>query len=194
MSEHFIIFGLPRSMTAWVSCFLTCGDVFCQHDLSGHHPEDWMDRIQQPFPVSGIADTGAALKAKELLMRFPNAKTVWIYRSPEECAKSTARAYGIDLQWASLISGEAITKFDHGSINLNNHLKIDFVELQNPETLLRLWNHVAPGISIPPAHLEKMATLKVVQRPELCAERIKELVDFHQRQFQKLNEKLQKGC
>jgi len=29
--RQFLIFGMPRSMTAWLSCFLTCGPVFCHH-------------------------------------------------------------------------------------------------------------------------------------------------------------------
>ena len=55
MSEHFIILGLPRSMTAWVSCFLTCGDVFCQHELEGRmYFDEFTGSIrEQPFPVSG---------------------------------------------------------------------------------------------------------------------------------------------
>lgn len=165
MNEHFLIFGLPRSMTAWVSCFLTCGDVFCQHEVSPLDPEKIPDFIRQPFPVSGICDSSAAKEWRRIYHHFPKARYAVILRRPEECVGSLLSATGISPEVAWNII-EGIEEHLGYVMQIIKPEQFTTEELQTPEGATRLWNYIAPSVPLPPAHLEKMLSLKVVQKPE----------------------------
>src|SRR5687767_13388120 len=91
--KRFIILGMPRSMTAWLSCFLTCGPVFCQHELSGKldSAQEIADSLrQQPFPFSGLADPGALMIWRELTELLPDAIFIYVRRNPSDSKRSLA--------------------------------------------------------------------------------------------------------
>lgn len=173
MNEHFLIFGLPRSMTAWVSCFLTCGDVFCQHELINHHPiDEVMKRVRQPFPISGVSDSGMVFFWRDLIEEFPHAKIVWVDRDPAHCMDSFLKATGfVREQMQVNFGGWEIERAEF--IQQIEPKVFTFNELQTREGAARLWNYIAPSVPLPPAHLEKMMTLKVVQHPKVSEEVIR---------------------
>lgn len=167
--SHFIVLGLPRSMTAWVSCFLTCGDVFCQHELSGKvarddRVHDFIERLNQPFPVSGVADPGLLGwdEYQEVLDAISDLKIIYIHRQLEDVVKSFARVTNLPIKVAQPYLEEMLD----AAIALPSEV-FTFDELQTPEGATRLWEAVAPHVPLPPAHLEKMMTLKVVQNPKM---------------------------
>lgn len=173
MSEHFIILGLPRSMTAWVSCFLTCGEVFCQHELAEKMPiEEVFENIPQPFAVSGICDSGLTAHWKKVVKSFPNARYVFLWRRIDHVEKSLENALGISEKTARRIAlnvdghsqdfVDAMPKAEH----------FNFDELQTPEGATRLWEYCAPSVPLPPAHLAKMMTLKVTVHPKVYSEAV----------------------
>jgi hypothetical protein len=176
MSEHFIILGLPRSMTAWVSCFMTCGDAFCQHELSGQFQgQDLIARISQPFPVSGICDSvliSVLSDANLLKSNLPFAKYVWIERPISDCVESFCKATGVEKEKAEEIIYEiqCVTGFFLDTVDCET---FTFDELQTEEGARRLWEYCAPSVPLPPAHLKKMMSLKVVQHPKVYQEAAK---------------------
>lgn len=173
MDEHFIILGLPRSMTAWVSCFLTCGEVFCQHELAEKMPiEDIIDEIRSPiFPVSGICDSGLLMYHEWLKKEFPKAKFVWIDRPQEDAEFSFMLATGTSRAQMGIT-------FESWKIERENFLSTNpevftFDELQTEDGARRLWNYCAPHHPLPPAHLRKMMSLKVTVHPKVYGEAAK---------------------
>lgn len=170
MNEHFIILGLPRSMTAWVSCFLTCGDVFCQHELVDHYPiEEALEKIPQPFAIYGACDSGMLFFQDHLLERFPNANYIWIERPSEQCEESFIAAIGISRE-AMRLQFECWQQ-EKSNFFVDADPKIFyFDELQTEEGARRLWEYVAPSVPLPPAHLAKMLSLKVVVHPKVYTE------------------------
>lgn len=171
MDEHFIILGLPRSMTAWVSCFLTCGEVFCQHELAEKMPiEDIIDEIRSPiFPVSGICDSGLLSYHEWLREAFPKAKYVWIDRPQYDAEQSFLAATGLSrAQMGLIFQGWRIEKTLF--LQFAKPAVFTFDELQTEDGARRLWNYCAPHHPLPPAHLRKMMSLKVTVHPKVYRE------------------------
>ena len=78
--DAFLVFGMPRSRTAWVANFLTTDRSLCLHEglvdgkgnaLSLHHRMARLD-----YPVVGNADTGMIHQRAELQRVFPDARLV----------------------------------------------------------------------------------------------------------------------
>lgn len=170
MSEHFIILGLPRSMTAWVSCFLTCGDVFCQHELSGRFPIEDISGVvrDQPFPISGICDSGLSQHGRPFVEKyFPNARVAIISRMYDDCVDSL-EGIGLSHESADRLCGPALNGISWFAKEQAERFTFD--ELQTEEGARRLWEYVAPYVPLPPAHLAKMMTLKVTVHPKVYTE------------------------
>lgn len=170
MDEHFIILGLPRSMTAWVSCFLTCGEVFCQHELAEKMPiKDIIDEIRSPiFPVSGICDSGLIFHWKKMVEAFPNARFAYIDRDSDECVDSLM-GLGLSCKAASdIVRGPVFQSWDFCTKFKPEIFEFD--ELQTEAGAKRLWDYCAPHHPLPPAHLRKMMSLKVTVHPKVYRE------------------------
>jgi hypothetical protein len=165
----FLVFGMPRSMTAWISCFLTCGKVFCQHELSGKldSPQEIADSIrQQPFPFSGLADPGALMIWRELTELLPDATLVYIRREPKQSRESLAAAGDVD---SNLLLPRYAVLIQHATaFCLHAEPKIlEFHTLTEPDTLRQLWGWCAGDTPLPESHLTKMMTLRVTQKDEI---------------------------
>lgn len=170
MDEHFIILGLPRSMTAWVSCFLTCGEVFCQHELSGHYPvEELPDRIRQHFPVCGVCDSALSFHWRDIWYAFPKARFALIERDADDCLNSLQKSVGLSVEASEKIVDQ-LTNDITDMVAVLRPKRFAFDELQTEDGARRLWNYCAPHHPLPPAHLRKMMSLKVTVHPKVYAE------------------------
>lgn len=167
--KQFLIFGLPRSMTAWCSTFLTCGPVFCQHELSGKldSPEQIADSIrQQPFPFSGLADPGALMIWRELTELLPDATCIFLRRAHEESKRSLA-AVGRVEPW------QLDERYDQLALQAADFLHyvepkiLEFHNLATEFSMRVLWSWCVGDRPIPEAHLRKMMTLRVTQKDEI---------------------------
>lgn len=75
---NFLIFGRPRSRTAWAANFLTYGDSFCFHEGLADSLGSWIDlkRRMDSFRSGthvGNADTGMIHDVEGALETFPDA-------------------------------------------------------------------------------------------------------------------------
>lgn len=94
----FLICGLPRSRTAWLSKFLTYRDWSCGHDELRHcrQLEDVKSWLSQPY--TGTVETAAAPFWRLALHLRSDLKVVTIRRDPEAAAESAIKAgFGSDL-------------------------------------------------------------------------------------------------
>lgn len=80
----FIVFGLPRSRTAWLSAFLSYRDWRCFHEvaITLRSIEEIKSFLGQPR--IGVAETAAAPGWKMLRHYFPEARIVVVHRPVEE--------------------------------------------------------------------------------------------------------------
>lgn len=168
VNKNFIIFGMPRSMTAWLSAFLTCGPVFCQHELSGKldSPQEIADSLrQQPFPFSGLADPGALMIWQELTELLPDATLIYVRREPKQSRESLAEVGSVEP--AALLPRYAQLIHQASSFIAEAEPKVlEFHDLQQEHWLRQLWSWCSDA-NLPEAHLRKMMTLRVTQKDEI---------------------------
>jgi hypothetical protein len=165
----FLIFGMPRSMTAWMSCFLTCGDVFCQHELSGKEAtakDIARSIIEQPFAASGCADPGALFVWRELIECLPNAELVYVRRDAAISQKRLADVAQVD---PVVLSPTYSRLRGHVADFLaeTSPMVVDFCDLRHGGNLRSLWKFITGGMPLPEAHLRKMLSLHVTQNADL---------------------------
>ena len=169
MKKPFIILAMPRSMTAWTSCFLTIGNVFCQHEIlrKDRHTDIAVQSILgQPYKYSGAACPGSLIMWDELVRRMPEANYIYIRRSPEQSLTSLAR-----------VAGVPVDMMEEGYAMLNQKARefmqvaepkvMDFAELATMKGMRKLWNWVCPEEHLPDQHLVKMHSLHIEQRREI---------------------------
>lgn len=168
-NKPFLIFGMPRSMTAWLSTFLTCGPVFCQHELSGKldSAQAIADSIRaQPFPFSGLADPGALMIWRELTELLPDATLVYINRTSAHCQESLAAVGRVE----PFLLDERFDALNLRAADFRYRTKpnvLEFHDLTKAEHLRTLWSWCAGDTPLPESHLTKMMTLRVTQKDEI---------------------------
>lgn len=169
MKEAFVIFALPRSMTAWTSCFLTCGDVSCQHEIfrAGAPTSAIVDFLMsQPGRYVGAADPNAILHWENIVRLMPRARFVALYRNATQSIHALAKAVGVPVERLST-GYEFLTQQMDRFVDTVKPALFDFTALQTPEGASDLWDSVAPEADLPPAHLHRMLGLKVEQLPSI---------------------------
>lgn len=96
--SRFVITGMPRTGTAWLSVFLTYRDTVCRHDLFSADGVDAGAAALEyaGFGAYGVADCGVVTRLDEVRTRWPDAKWVILTRDAEDCRASIRKAFGFD--------------------------------------------------------------------------------------------------
>lgn len=159
MSAPFLILGLPRSRTAWLSVFLTYGNIVCHHELVGKHGIDalWSEMQYGDGEFRGNADTLAALYLDEIIQAMPDIRLVVVQRKPSEVVDSM-RAKGF---FASEQAIEKLSPYIVKAANLPGTLNVRFEALSEEATLRELQEHIAPGEPWHPWRFEALRDLNV---------------------------------
>jgi len=84
----FVIFGLPRSRTKWLSSFLSHENHVCHHDLTAEVSSLSELRDKLSVPGNGTSETSLAHGWPMLLSWFPNMKIVVIRRDVNDVMTS----------------------------------------------------------------------------------------------------------
>lgn len=138
----FVIFGLPRSRTYWLSRFLTYGDWVCGHDEARHvrgldDVKSWL--VQD---CVGTVETAAAPYWRLLAAMRPDARVV-VVRRPVDAVVDSLMATGIMFDRAILtrriqrLNG----KLDQITRRLPNVLSVQFADLAREETCATVFEH-----------------------------------------------------
>lgn len=165
----FLIFALPRSMTAWTSCFLTCGQLLCQHELfaPGLTAKDVAKKIKgENVRHSGLADPGAILRWRELVAEMPNATLVYIRRPVADSRAALANR----CQVSEELMRPGYETLEAAARDFLQHAEpyvMDYADLQTEFGARVLWQWVAPDVCLPECHLQKMLSLQIEQNPKL---------------------------
>lgn len=133
----FIIFGLPRSRTTWLSEFLSYGEKICLHDsmLEMNGFEGMRDFLSRPN--TGICETGFVMAWPVLKRYFPKARFVVVRRPVKDVREELLR-----FRW-EFMPGHLEWMVDRLNevSNLPGTLTIDFADLNNEETCKRVFEH-----------------------------------------------------
>ena len=153
--RRFLVTGLPRSGTAWLSAVLTCGSSFCYQELTGF--SDTWDQLLCSMQTSGFlavgnSDSGAVFIWRGLVERIPDLRIVCIRRNPVDCAESWSRIAGIHVtETVSYFSMEL-----DACILETSPLVVDSDDLSDIVTLRKIWAYATGDLPVPQHHLEKM--------------------------------------
>jgi len=139
---RFLIMGLPRSRTAWLSVALTYKNSHCLHEpllgcMSVSELTTKFDDIDAD--IVGGADTGAVFFLDAIIKEMPFIKIVVIDRKIEDC-ESSSRRMGFD----SVDLRELRLALDEASQRMNT-LVVDYDKLSDPSTGRKIWQHCIGG-------------------------------------------------
>lgn len=148
MSAPFIIYGLPRSRTAWLSMFLTYKDWTCHHEKMMHMRRIGDFKELMSAPNTGAAETGACYGRCLMKWFAPNLKEVVILRPVEEVMESLMK---IDMEGTFTFDRQKLQKLiEKGRRALDKIAKdpkvlvIEYADLEKEETCKRLFEFCLP--------------------------------------------------
>ncbi len=139
MVNSFLILGLPRSRTQWLSNFMTYSGSFCYHELlSKVSSYDDYKTTMSDIDYSFVGDSDTAGLYISSLPEFKNTKKVIIHRDTSDvldelyslfgfCSKRTERIY----EYNNILEKEE-----------GLHIKFDEID----DNLEDIWNHL---VSLP---------------------------------------------
>lgn len=152
MARSFLIFGLPRSRTTWLSRFLTYGDWSCGHDELRHMRS--MADVSAWFsqPNIGSVETGAAPFWRLLSGLCDDLRVVVVRRPVCEVVDSLMAIPGItfdrDILAAAMVKHDR--KLDQIAARMPGALSVNYADLSNEATCASVFEHCL-GISHDPA-------------------------------------------
>ena len=138
----FMVFGLPRSCTAWFSTLLSLGSRTCFHEVETtcNSFDEFFNKIEG----QGNSSTVAWTLLPQLIQRWPNLRFVWLQKDPSSCEHSLQNlgVYNmsrLDLESASLAAERAGAK---------NQIVVDAnsLDIGTAETV---WRHLIPDEPFP---------------------------------------------
>lgn len=149
MSTPFLVMGLPRSRTHWLSHFLGYGDYKCGHeqamymrsvaDLKSWLSQDW----------TGSSETAVSPGWRLIRHYRPDLKVLIVRRPVEEVVDSLMR---IDLSGIATYGRDRVETgmryldrmLDQAEAEMGNVLTVRFHELENEETCASAFEHCLP--------------------------------------------------
>jgi hypothetical protein len=148
MKEIFLITGLPRSRTAWLSNFLTIpGQTFCYHELRRWEltvPEMADRLMRRPERYVGTADSALPFYINELMEHLPQAKIIIIDRDDGIVFDSMIAAFGQEFATESGklldLTGEALLELKAAF----RHTVVKYNDLDKFDTCREIWNACCP--------------------------------------------------
>lgn len=144
MNAPFIIYGLGRCRTAWLSKFLTYKDWTCHHDQAIYLRSMEDARTFLSKPKTGTIETAAQQGRSLIRHYFPNIKEVVILRPIDEVLDSFLST-GINFNRTAL---QRILEYGQRELfkiaNDPNVLVIDYCNLDYQKTCSDIFEHCLP--------------------------------------------------
>lgn len=142
----FLVLGLPRSRTAWLSRFLSYGDWVCGHEELRHMRsiEDVATWFAQP--CIGSAETAAAPWWRLLDRLAPGARILVVRRPVDDVVASLMRFPGLtyDLPRLHAHMRALDRKLDQIEARVPNVLSVRFCDLGREDVCAKAFEHCLP--------------------------------------------------
>lgn len=139
----FIIMGLPRSRTFWLSKFLTYGEWHCGHEELRHART--MDDVKSWFsqPGTGTVETSAAPWWRIIRNEYPEVRVVTVRRPVDDVVNSLVRA-GFDRGLMAHATRRMDQKLDQIECRVPGVMSIQFADLADEAVCARVFEHCLP--------------------------------------------------
>lgn len=155
----FLIVGLPRSKTAWMSVVASMvpGSI-CHHEPVTRFKrwECCFDIWKNPSaPHIGIADSGLGFHLERILAEVA-PRVLIIRRDPRAVKESLARLNPIETNYVDLLS-ETLDRFTSSP----GVLSVAFEELDHPDVVAECLQHLIPGGTLDSERISELIKLNI---------------------------------
>lgn len=137
----FIILGLPRSRTAWLSRFLSYWDWHCGHDELRHMRSLGDIKTWLTQPNTGTVETAAAPWWRLMLKYAPDAKIITVRRPVEEVIESVER---LGITGTDTVMRAIDRKLDQIERRIPGVMSVKFSDLADETVCAKLFEHCLP--------------------------------------------------
>lgn len=163
----FLVTGLPRSGSTWMSVFLTEGINKCRHEAIATTPS-FKDYIEMHKKGIGNSDCSAILIFNEIIQRLPDLKVILLDRGIKEVEKS--------LRNANLDVGPVLYEMNKMIPVVKRHIMdvdgivVRYPDFTNVKMARQIWDYVAKGRFNEMRHF-KLSRNKITTPNEVLKER-----------------------
>lgn len=174
--KTFLIIGLPRSRTAWLSCLFTVGPAFCYHEMLAEYSTPAAIKAQMevtPFEFVGDSDPSAALRLDEVHETLGFPQTIYVRREPKDCIASFARATGLPQGDCFAILTQLSDRLDTFARNNSTIFVLDFDKIDHADYIANAWAWVLGTTPFPIEHWHRMKKLNVSMTREALLRLVK---------------------
>jgi hypothetical protein len=157
-AKPFLITGLPRSRTAWLSVFMTTGTSMCYHDAVTKigSIEELPKLFESEFYKHvGISDCSVGFFLEWILENI-RPRTVIVDRDPAEVTNSMARLGFPRTNLAPLLHAQLLKFQKHPLV-----MWIPFEALNRKRVIERMYWHLTPGEAFDEARYEHLAKMRI---------------------------------
>jgi len=145
----FLVYAMPRSRTAWLSCAMTRGDVICDHDTispADNFAESLEKMWRSRFKYHGVVDTGILFDPKCAPDQAPGVSKALIWREKNDVVESLLKfmpAIGADMGklMLQIDAGYRVMEAMKGDI-----LTIKYEDMDDLGALKELTAHLCPNL------------------------------------------------
>lgn len=153
---NFVVFGLPRSRTRWLSAFLGHGKWTCHHDLPLYvvSVDEMLDTLRAP--CTGSVETGLARAGRMIAEEIPDCRMAVVLRSVEDVRRSAATHGWAFPEGYLEEEGARLAEIS----KMPGVLTVQFDDLGSFEGCAAIYQHCL-GAPLPRAWWEKMASQNI---------------------------------
>lgn len=166
--SSFLITGLPRSRTAWLSCLFTHGRVYCHHDATGKFPEVSSLAADLMGPgFRGASDSGIIPVFDKLFELLNHPPCLFVRRNCREAAADLSECTVMPYVQCLRVCKILDKKMDE-CIELAGSMAmvVDFGHFDLIEVAEAYWSHLT-GMPLPEDHWRRMQTMWVALIPSI---------------------------
>lgn len=157
---NFLVTGLPRSRTAWMSAFLSTENSICQHE-----PTAFMNSVDDivkfykawPHKFVGASDSGMGMWI-DWVLGIIKPKTLIIERSLTDVEQSLEdmKLPVPATNYCDLLLGKLLTVKNHPLV-----LWVPFDALNEQRVMQKIWWHLLPGEPFDEQRYRRMCNLNI---------------------------------
>lgn len=167
INPPYYIIGLPRSRTAWLANLFTYGPSFCWHEASRNvsgkfELKHWLETT--PAYYVGNSDSAMGIYWQDVVCMFENSKVIFVERSMESAKKAYLKAFpfwpveAVEKSFDTIFEGMGkLTQ----EIDSKNQMHVDFLSLDNVETVKAMWRFVMPDVQFDKNRYEMLQQMRV---------------------------------
>jgi hypothetical protein len=157
-AKPFLITGLPRSRTAWLSVLCSTSESICYHEPSvGVSDIADIEGIFQSefFKYVGISDSTLGFFLPWILEHI-KPRTLIVARDPREVAESGARLGLTDTNFLDLLSARLTEFREHPLV-----MWVPFEALKTKRVIQKIYWHLMPGHAFGEDRYEELAKMRI---------------------------------